>query len=152
MTDTAPPTRETLLIVEDAMLTAMTLRDELEDAGYRVLDLTTRQGEALAAAKEHDPALALVNIQLQGHDDGIRLAEQLQGIGVPVLFISGQVSRASSARSVAIASFPKPYDVTQMPLAVAYLLRHLNGDDSLPLPAGLEVFNTAEHQAADEAA
>ena len=138
---TGPPSRETLLIVEDAILAAMALRDELEDAGYKVLDLTSRHREALSAAIEHSPALALVNIQLQGHDDGIGLAEELKQIGIPVVFISGQVSRARSARTVAIASFPKPYDAAEMVLAVAYLLRHLQGDDSLPRPSGLEVFD-----------
>ena len=130
------------------MLAAMALRDALEDAGYTVLDLTTRHREAFSAALINKPALALVNIQLQGHDDGIGLAEELRALGVPVVFISGQVSRASSARSWAVASFPKPYDAAEMVLAVAYLLRHLEGDESLPKPAGLEVFHKADDEAA----
>ncbi len=145
------PTRETLLIVEDAVLAAMTLRDELEDAGYKVLDLTSRHRQALSAAIKHRPALALVNIELQGHDDGIGLARELQEIGVPVVFISGQSSRARSSRTAAIASFPKPYDATEMVLAVTYLLRHLKGDESLPRPGGLEVFDESEHEPAAEA-
>ena len=144
------PTRETLLIVEDAVLDAMTLRDELEDAGYEVLDLTRRHRQALSAAIKHRPALALVNIELQGHDDGIELARELKQIGVPVVFISGQSSRASSSKTAAIASFPKPYDAAEMVLAVAYLLRHLKGDESLPRPEGLEVFDQAEHEPVTE--
>ena len=147
-----PPSRETLLIVEDAILSAMALRDELEDAGYKVLDLTSRRGEALASAIEHKPALALVNIQLQDHDDGIGLAVELKAIRVPVVFISGQVSRARSARTVAIASFPKPYDAAEMVLAVAYLLRHLHGDESLFRPVGLEVFDEIQSEPAAEVA
>ncbi len=146
------PNLETLLIVEDEILAAMTLRDVLEDAGYKVLDLTQRHGEALSVAIEHRPALALVNIQLQGHDDGIGLAEELKDIGVPVVFISGQVSRARTARSVAIASFPKPYDVAEMVLAVAYLLRHAKGDESLLRPAGLEVFDETHDEVAPKVA
>lgn len=69
---------KTLMIVEDEVLVAMTLRDELEDAGYHVLDLTDRYAQALAVAKTSKPDLALVNIRLAGGDDGIDLAEQLK--------------------------------------------------------------------------
>ena len=133
--------RITLLIVEDDVLPAMALRDELEDAGYHVLDLAVRRQEALLAAQEHHPDLALVNIQLQGRDDGILLAEELKAMGIPTLFISGQISRARSARTAAIGSMPKPYRATDMVRAVDYLLAHLKGDDTLPLPIGLEVFD-----------
>jgi len=141
--ETANPARPriTLLIVEDDVLPAMALRDELEDAGYHVLDLTGRHQEALLAAHEHDPDLALVNIQLQGRDDGIVLAEELKAMGIPTLFISGQISRARSARTVAIGSLPKPYRATDMVRAVDYLLARRRGDETLPLPFGLEVFD-----------
>ena len=133
-------TGKTLMIVEDEALVAMTLRDELEDAGYHVFDLTDRHAEALEVAKACKPDLALVNIRLAGRDDGIELAEQLKSLGIPVLLISGQVSRARSAQTVAIASLPKPYDAADMVLAVAYLMARLQGDASPLRPAGLEVF------------
>jgi len=131
---------KTLMIVEDEALVAMSLREELEDAGYEVLDLTDRHTEAIEVAKACKPALALVNIRLAGGDDGIELAEHLKALGIPVLFISGQTSRAQSARTVAIGSLPKPYHPADMVLAVAYLLARLRGDASLPRPVGLEVF------------
>jgi two-component system, response regulator PdtaR len=131
----------TLLIVEDEILPAMALRDELEDAGYRVMDLTGRWQEALAAVKDCKPDLALVNIKLHGRNDGIGLAKDLKAQGIPVLFISGQESRARTARTVAIGSLPKPYSVADMVVAVNFLLAHLKGDDSLPRPPALEVFD-----------
>lgn len=142
-TPNAPAPGKTLLIVEDDILPAMALRDELEEAGYRVLDLTGRHEEALSAARACKPHLALVNIQLHGRDDGIELAEDLKAMGIPTLFISGQVSRARSAQTVAIGSLPKPYSTTDMVAAVAYLMRRLEGDESLPRPPGLEVFDVA---------
>jgi 1,2-diacylglycerol 3-beta-glucosyltransferase len=142
--DTAksPMLGKTLLIVEDDILPAMVLKDELEDAGYQVMDLTGRYHEAMAAALEGKPDLALVNIELHGRDDGIGLAHELKAMGIPVLFISGQANRARSARSVAMASLPKPYRAEDMVLAVHYLLASLKGDTSLPRPARLEVFDT----------
>lgn len=133
----------TLLIVEDDVLPAMALRDELEDAGYHVLDLTGRHQEALAAAQQRKPDLALVNIMLHGHDDGIQLARDLKAMGVPVLFISGQVTREKSRETVAIGSLPKPYSTVDVVLAVNYLLRHLKGDETLEPPPRLEVFDGA---------
>lgn len=133
--------KKTLMIVEDEILVAMTLRDELEDAGYHVLDLTARHEQAVAIARASTPDLALVNIQLSGRDDGIELAEQLKALNIPVLLISGQVSRAHSSQTVAIGSMPKPYSASQMVQAVSYLLAHLRGDESLVRPEGLEVFD-----------
>lgn len=130
----------TLMIVEDEALVATVLRDELQNAGYKVLNLTNRHAEALEVAKAETPDLALVNIRLAGRDDGIELSEQLKAMGIPVLLISGQVSRASSSRTVAIGSMPKPYDAAEMVLAVTYLLARLKGDASLPRPHQLEVF------------
>lgn len=131
------------MIVEDEVLVAMILRDELADAGYEVLDLTDRHAEALEVARTSRPDLALVNIQLAGRDDGIALAENLKTLGIPVLLISGQISRARSAQTVAIGSLPKPYDAADMVLAVNYLLARLAGDASLPRPERLEVFEDA---------
>lgn len=140
-TEDRPAAGKTLLIVEDDLLTAMALRDEFQDAGYQVMELTVKYQEALDAARACKPDFALVNIELQGRDDGIKLASDLKRMGVPVLFISGQKSRASSARTMALGSLPKPYRTSDVVLAVEYLQRHLRGDESLPPPADLEVFD-----------
>ncbi|MEY3624360.1 MAG: hypothetical protein RLZZ407_1919 [Pseudomonadota bacterium] len=134
-------TVQTLMIVEDEVLVSILLRDELQKAGYKVLDLTDRLDAAMEVANAEKPDLALVNIRLAKGDDGIELSKHLKGLAIPVLLISGQVSRASSAKTVAIGSMPKPYDPEEMLLAVAYLLARLNGDDTLPKPHQLEVFD-----------
>ena len=139
-------TNQTLMIVEDEALVAILLRDELQKAGYKVLDLTVRHAEALEVATAEKPDLALVNIRLAGRDDGIELSEHLKAMGIPVLLISGQVSRASSAKTVAIGSMPKPYDAAEMVLAVAYLLARLKGNNTLPRPDQLEVFDDASFE------
>lgn len=139
----------TLLIVEDEALVALVLCDALTDAGYHVLDLTTRHAEAMSVAKASRPDLALVNIDLAHGDDGVALAEQLKALGIPVVFISGQTSRARSATTVAIASMPKPYDAEDMVLAVSYLLARLEGSTLSRPPKGLEVFNVDPAWSAD---
>ena len=130
-----------LLIVEDQILLAMGLKDELEDNGYRVLELAARHQEALSLAQEVKPDLALVNIELAEGDDGVALARDLKALGIPVLFISGKPQRARLA-NVGIASLPKPYSPSDMAEAVGYLFRHEHGDESRPRPARLEMFDT----------
>jgi len=136
-----PRPGKTLMIVEDDVLVATTLKSELEDGGYSVLTLTDCIAEALEVAKESQPDLALVNIHLVGGDDGIELAQHLKALNIPVLLISGQVSRARSASTVAIASLPKPYDAADMVLAVTYLIARLRGGATTPRPSALEVFD-----------
>jgi DNA-binding response OmpR family regulator len=134
---------KTILIVEDQILLAIVLKQELEDSGYRVLDLATRHREALAIAHRITPDLALVNIGLADGDDGVALAGELKALGVPVLFISGQPDRAGLAKTVGVASLPKPYSPSDMVEAVDYLFRHERGDESRPAPRGLEVFSAS---------
>lgn len=140
-TASASPIVETLLIVEDDILPAMSLRDDLLDAGFHVLELTEQVAPAMAAALACKPALALLNIELHGRDDGIGLAREFKLMGIPVLFISGQEEKARSAKAVAIGSLAKPYHHDEIIAAVRYLLRHIEGDESLPRPARLEVFD-----------
>jgi CheY-like chemotaxis protein len=143
--------KKTLMIVEDEALVAMTLRDELERAGYQILDLTDRPEAAVAVARKDAPDLALVNIQLGGRQDGIELARKLKVLDIPVPLISGQVSRAHSAQTVALGSMPKPYSALDMAQAVAYLLAHLEGDRSLARPKALEVFDDSPEDLAPAA-
>jgi len=138
--DAAPP--KVLIIVEDQLLIAMSLEDEFEDHGYRVLELATRHQEALTIARATRPDLALVNIDLEGDDDGAALAWDFKAMGIPVLFISGQRDVVELAREAAIASLPKPYSPAEMREAVDYLFRHETGHPSLPCPERLSVFRS----------
>lgn len=141
-TPTDPRSPKVLLIVEDQLLIAQCLKDEFEDHGYRVLELATRHQEALTIARATRPDLALVNIDLEGDDDGAALAWDFKAMGVPVLFISGQRDVVELAREAAIASRPKPYTPTEMREAVDYLFRHETGNPSLPCPDHLSVFRS----------
>ena len=140
-TATTCPTGPTLLIVEDDILPAISLMQELRDAGFHVLELTERVDQALAAALTYKPDLALVNIELHGRDDGIGLASEFKSMGIPVLFISGQEEKARAAKAVALGSLAKPYHAAQIVDAVRYLLGYIAGDEPLPRPLGLEVFD-----------
>jgi DNA-binding response OmpR family regulator len=140
-----PKIPKILLIVEDQVLLALGLQGELEDGGYRVLELADHHQAALAIAREVTPDLALVNIGLADGDDGVALARDLKAMGVPVLFISGQPDKAILAKAADIASLPKPYSLSEMVDAVDYLFRHEIGDETIPPPPRLEMFENAAH-------
>lgn len=142
--DAQPKVAKILLIVEDQIILALGLKCELEESGYRVLELADHHREAVAIALEVKPDLALVNIGLADGDDGIALAGDLKALGIPVLFISGQSDRAMLATAVGVASLPKPYSLTDMVLAVDYLFRHEQGDESRPPPMHLQMFDTVQ--------
>ena len=61
-------TVQTLMIVEDEVLVAVLVRNELQKAGYKVLELTDRLDAAMEVAKAEKPDLALVNIRLARGD------------------------------------------------------------------------------------
>lgn len=135
-----PASPRVVLIVEDQLLVAMALKDELEDRGYRVLDLAVRHQEALAMARATPVDLALVNIDLADDDDGSALAWDLKAMGVPVIFISGQTDRVELAKEAAIASMPKPYSPRDLADAVGYVFRQRAGGPPEAAPPGLDVF------------
>ena len=135
-----PASPKVVLIVEDQLLVAMAVKEELEDHGYRVLDLAMRHQEALALARATPVDLALVNIDLACEDDGTELAWDLKAMNVPVIFISGQKDRVELAREAAIASMPKPYSAVDLVEAVGYVFRQRAGGAPEPVPPKLDVF------------
>ena len=135
--------KKTLLIVEDQVILATVLKMDLEQSGYRVLELAVRHEQALNIAREGRPDLALVNITLDQGDDGVALARDLQAMDIPVLFISGQPDRARLARAAGVASLAKPYSGADVVQSVDYLFRHARGDESRPAPRRLEMFDAA---------
>ena len=65
---------ELILMVEDHPLNAKLLRDFLTAKGYRVIESTTAE-EGLQLAREHIPALILMDIRLPGMDGTAALGE-----------------------------------------------------------------------------
>jgi DNA-binding response OmpR family regulator len=137
----APESPKVILIVEDQLLIAMSVQGALEDHGYRVLELAVRHQQALDLVLETRPDMALVNIDLAGDDDGAALAWDLKAMGIPVIFISGQVAAVHEAREAALGAMCKPYDAADMVRAVDYMFRHLAGDESRPPPLKLDLFD-----------
>ncbi len=103
-----------ILIVDDELLLAMDLHTALSRAGHDVVGFAPTPDAALTMATGIRPALALVDINLLGHTEGIDLAEALKGrYGTDIIFITAHTDESVMTRARAVgpvAILHKPVD------------------------------------------
>jgi CheY-like chemotaxis protein len=79
-----------ILIVEDEMVLAMSMRLDIENMGYRVSGVAMSGEEAIALVEGGCPDLILMDITLDGEMDGIATANQIiERHSVPIVFLTG---------------------------------------------------------------
>ncbi|MHB1949197.1 MAG: two-component system response regulator, partial [Gammaproteobacteria bacterium] len=69
---------QNILIVEDEVITAMELQDNLQKFGYNVPAIASTGEDAIALANQIKPNLILMDIVLKGKIDGIVAAERIR--------------------------------------------------------------------------
>lgn len=136
-----------LLIIEDDPILALAFASTLEGADHAVVGVAYNAEEALEiAAQEEGIDLALMDINLEGNDEGIDLARQLRTrFGIPSLFVSGQIAVAQANADVALGLMRKPFppaDLRRAVEAVAYA-RIGSPQPVANLPPALTLFTTA---------
>ncbi len=100
----------TVLLVEDDAEAAAALTEALDAAGHRVVGPFHSAEAAEAATALHPIDVALLDINLSGEATGVDLARSLKARwGVPVIFLSGDVSAAAANAELAAAMVIKPY-------------------------------------------
>lgn len=88
-----------ILIVEDEPLLAENLSIQLIKNGYEVSGTATNLSHAVTILKAKDADLALIDIGLDGPEDGIRTAEELIKIKwIPFIYITGRSLQESLPR------------------------------------------------------
>jgi CheY-like chemotaxis protein len=93
----------TILVAEDSKFIRLDLTWRLEKAGYTVVAADDAD-DAVAAAGRHGPSLVFMDIRLPGQG-GIEAACAIRrDFGIPVIFISAYVDRAT--REAAAAARP----------------------------------------------
>jgi two-component system cell cycle sensor histidine kinase/response regulator CckA len=89
-----------ILIVEDEVLVARDIEQQLRSLGYEPTGIAGTSEEALALAGADRPQLALMDIRLRGEVDGIETACELQRrYSVPVVFLTAHADEATVARA-----------------------------------------------------
>jgi PAS domain S-box-containing protein len=115
-----------ILIVEDEGIVAENLSGKLGQLGYDVSGIAMETDEAIEMALQLRPQLILMDIQLDGRNDGIQAAEAIQGqYDVPVIYLTAHSDPATLARAKLTGPFGyilKPFEMrdlaTQIELAL----------------------------------
>jgi two-component system, cell cycle response regulator DivK len=112
-----------ILIVEDNDKNMKLFRDVLQAAGFETLEATTAE-EGIEIAREHAPALVLMDVQLPGID-GVEGLSRLRADGrtaaIPVLALTAQAMHGDRERFLDAgfdAYLSKPVDVLELLRAV----------------------------------
>jgi DNA-binding NarL/FixJ family response regulator len=114
------PQQPKVLILEDDMLVASSLRDLLSLTGCEVTGVAASVNDALSFAQGTKPDLALIDVHLTGPRDGIEGAELLyQQFGIPVIFLTGDIDKATARRASGIGPYlTKPVHGQQLVEAI----------------------------------
>lgn len=127
-----------ILVVDDDRLVLATLSYGLTQAGYEVIDADNGD-DAILLAREHRPALALLDIRMEGltgFDVAAYLREYLQ---TPFMFLSAFADEATVAKVKelgAVAYLVKPLDISQIVPAVEAAFARSTQPPAAPPAAG----------------
>ena len=140
-----------MLVVEDEPAWADIVSDALGQAGFDVSTVPDAAG-ARAAATEQPPAVALVDIALDG-EDGLVLCSELkeQAPHLPILVCSASKRRADRLLSLRLADafVAKPCDLEELVARVEVLARQPSAGP--PPPDELRVADMVVHRRRAEA-
>jgi CheY-like chemotaxis protein len=88
-----------ILIVEDDTIIAWTLETLLQDLGHEVVDIAASGEHALRLAREFQPELIMMDINLGSGMDGIETARNIKGFSsAQVVFVSAYGDPDTRAR------------------------------------------------------
>ncbi|HZT17366.1 MAG TPA: response regulator [Gaiellaceae bacterium] len=112
-----------VLVVEDNEKNMKLFRDVLQATGFTVLEAATGE-DALELAREHHPALVLMDVQLPGIDGAetlARLRDDERTATIPVLALTAQAMRGDRERFLESGFdgyLAKPVDIRELVAAV----------------------------------
>jgi two-component system catabolic regulation response regulator CreB len=124
-----PPTRQTILVVEDEASIAETIVYALQTEGFNPLWKTTGR-EALAALAETPVALVVLDVGLPDMS-GFEVCRELQRTGrVPVIFLTARSSEVDKIVGLELGAddyLAKPFSPRELTARVRAVLRRSNG-------------------------
>ncbi len=131
--------RPKILIVEDEIIIAESLRRSLETSGYEVTAICSTAEAAIEAARTTKPDLVLMDIRLKGEKDGIYAARIVsEGFDVPVIFVTAYGDDAvldRAKRTKPAGYLLKPFRSDELKAAIeTALYRHMI-DGAAPAPS-----------------
>jgi CheY-like chemotaxis protein len=116
--DANPGAGKRVLVVEDEPMIRLLLDDMLTDLGYSMAAEAGRLDEALAAAKQGEFDVAILDVNLNGQPI-TPVVEVLVARGVPFVFVSGYARRGIPEAHSKIPLLQKPFQVEGLARALA---------------------------------
>jgi DNA-binding response OmpR family regulator len=123
----------TILVVEDDVDVAETIRRQLSRAGFEVL-VTHRGADALSLARRQPPDLMVLDVKMPGMS-GVEVCRHVRAnpqlAPIPILFLTGKkdiTDKIAGFEAGADDYLVKPYDHTELELRVRALLRRTRSD------------------------
>jgi two-component system, cell cycle sensor histidine kinase and response regulator CckA len=116
--------RPIIALIEDDPLVRTAIARALDDASYNVVS-AANGAEGLAVIESHDVDLAVIDIVMPGHMDGVALAREArrQDPDLLVIFTSGHPPPADKDLAFLGAFLPKPSRVATLLAMITRLLR-----------------------------
>jgi CheY-like chemotaxis protein len=110
-----------ILVVEDEFLIRMLLEDMLTDLGYDLAGVAGRVDEATEMAKTTDCDLAILDVNLDGHEV-FPVADLLAQRGTPFIFVTGYGGRGLPEPYRDHPMLQKPFQLEELSKTLAQLL------------------------------
>jgi two-component system response regulator LytT len=128
-----------ILIVEDELLIATNLKLILQDMGYAPLDPVGTKDQAIETLQKEKPDLALLDINLQGKQDGITIGQYINDhVKIPFIFLTSNADKPTILAA-------------KTTLPSAYLIKPFTEDDIYAaIEIALEVFSPDKTIGSDE--
>lgn len=121
-----PRVKPRILVVEDELVVARDIAQQLLDMGYSPVGTTHLGEHAVTLAAELEPDLVLMDIQLAGAMDGIEAAQEIRSrSGVPVIFLTAFAADDVLARAKVTEPFGyilKPFSERELSTVLAMAL------------------------------
>ena len=137
-----------ILIVEDDRQLATTLKYLVEDnPRYRVVATADDLDSAVAAASEHQPELALVDLHLARGSTGFSVAVRMSDFDIPCFFISGKAPDFPMP-DLALGCLMKPFTAEDIHRSLAAAEDMMRGRETLrpKMPVNLTLYDQPDQE------
>lgn len=124
-----------ILIVEDELIVAHSLKEALQTYGYQVVAIVDSAESALNTLQQTLPDLVLMDITIKGQIDGIVLSQEIQNrFNLPVVYLTAYGDRATLERAKATNPYGyllKPYRLEELKVTIDIALNRYQNEQKV---------------------
>jgi PAS domain S-box-containing protein len=119
-----------ILVVEDEIIVAWDIKENLEKSGHTVVNLALSGAEAIQSATTDVPDLVLMDIHLEGDIDGIEASDDIyHRLKIPVVYLTAHADEFTVARATQTNPFGyivKPFQLQSLQTTIKIALQRHN--------------------------